>query len=250
MFEYLAYYLYRLYYLKKNKGKKNMIKLISFTDKDTANGMRDTSKTPLTEKEIGYIKSEIHRIGADESVFVFNDKEHLELSTCYNFEKDKIFVTRNVFPDDKYGSTHPRDLMSVGAVLAHEYYGYRPYREEYLSDMKKGKGYHTTPEWQDECRASITAAKTAKNLTERDKSNLVMDAIYRAKEFGHLIKMDEFMKEAVYGYSSSEKNITRNITPLRYIKEEEDYLKTTDKIKDKETSTLQQCSKDFDNFEI
>ena len=124
-----------------------MIKLISTNDKDMANGMRDTSKTPLSESEINYVKSEIQRIGADLSVFVFNDEEHLSSSTCYNFVEDKIYVTRNVFPDEKYGSTHPRDLMSVGAVLAHEYFGHRPYREEYLSDMEQGVDYHTTLIW-------------------------------------------------------------------------------------------------------
>lgn len=36
-----------------------MIRLISANDKDMANGMRDTSKTPLTEKEIAFVKSEI-----------------------------------------------------------------------------------------------------------------------------------------------------------------------------------------------
>ena len=58
----------------------------------------------------------IQRIGADLCVFVFNDKEHLSLSTCYNFVEDKIYVTRNVFPDKKYGSIHPRDLMNVEQV--------------------------------------------------------------------------------------------------------------------------------------
>jgi hypothetical protein len=186
-----------------------------------ANGMRDTSKTPLSDKEIEYVKSEIHRIGADESIFVFNDDKHIALSTCYNFFEDKVYVTRNVFPDEKYGSTHPRDLMSVGAVLAHEYFGHRPYRNEYLADFEKGFDFHVTPIWQDECRASITAAKTAKNLTDRDKSNLVLDAIYRAKEFGHLIEMDDFMKEVLYGYpnSNGEKNISYNLTPIHYVSE-------------------------------
>lgn len=199
------------------------MKFISTNDKDMANGMRDTSKTPLTELEIAFVRSEINRIGADESIFIFNDKEHIDKSTCYNIEEDKIYVTRNVFPDIKYGSTHPRDLMSVGAVLAHEYYGHRPNREEYLSDIQKsietGEDFHTTPIWVDECRASINAAKLAQNLTDRDKSNLVMDAIYRAKEFGQLIEMDDFMKEVVYGYSNGEKNITYDITPIRFISE-------------------------------
>ncbi len=165
------------------------------------------------------MKSEINKIEADVSIFVFNDEEYMSISTCYNFIEDKIYVTRNVFPDEKYGSTHPRDLMSVGAVLAHEYYGHRLFYDEYLSDMSKGDNFHTTPIWQDECRTSINAAKMAHNLTDRDKSNLVMDTIYRAKEYGHLIEMDDFMKEVVYGYTSGEKNISYNITPINYVSE-------------------------------
>lgn len=224
------------------------IKLISMNDKDMANGMRDTSKTPLSKEEIEYVKREIRRIGADESIFVFNDKEHIETSTCYNFIEDKIYVTRNVFPDEKYGSTHPRDLMSVGAVLAHEYFGHRPYRDEYLTDMKKGNDFHTTPIWQDECRASINAAKTAKNLTEKDKSNLVMDAIYRAKEYGHLIEMDNFMKEVVYGYSDGEKNISYNITPINYISEASQTGKTGTRTCNSSMSQMSRTSRDYYDF--
>lgn len=214
-----------------------------------ANGMRDTSKTPLSESEIEYVKSEIQRIGADLSVFVFNDEEHLSASTCYNFVEDKIYITRNVFPDEKYGSTHPRDLMSVRAVLAHEYFGHRTYRDEYLSDMEHGDDYHTTPIWQDECRASINAAKTAANLTDRDKSNLVMDAIYRAKEFGHLIEMDDFMKEVVYGYSSGEKNITYNITPINYVSEAGAIGETEKRICDSGMSKMSRTSRDYNDLE-
>lgn len=225
------------------------IRLFSIDDKDMANGMRDTSKTPLSESEIEFVKSEILRIGADLSVFVFNDEEHIPVSTCYNFIEDKIYVTRNVFPDERYGSTHPRDLMSVGAVLAHEYYGHRPYRDEYLSDMKQGDDYHTTPIWQDECRASINAAKTAHNLTEKDKCNLIMDAIYRAKEFGHLIEMDNFMKEVVYGYSNKEKNISYNITPINYVSETSEVGTTEKWICDSSVSKMSKTSRDYDDFE-
>ncbi len=225
------------------------IRLISVNDKDMANGMRDTSKTPLSESEIEFVKSEIQRIGADLSVFVFNDEEHISVSTCYNFVEDKIYVTRNVFPDEKYGSTHPRDLMSVGAVLAHEYFGHRPYRDEYLSDMEQGDDYHTTPIWQDECRASINAAKTAYNLTDKDKSNLVMDAIYRAKEFGHLIEMDDFMKEVVYGYSNREKNISYDITPINYVSETSEVRISEKRICDSDMSEMSRTSRDYDDLE-
>ena len=83
------------------------MKLIEKQTKDMANGMRDMSRRPLSADEIDFVKSEIRRIEADESVFVFNDEDHQNGSTCYNFIDDKIYVTRNVFPDTKYGSTHP-----------------------------------------------------------------------------------------------------------------------------------------------
>jgi len=151
---------------------------------------------------------EIKRIQADESVFIFNDPDHIKESTCYNFGLDKVFVTRNVFPDVKYGSSHPRDTMSIGAVLAHEYYGHRPNRDEYLSDWEKGPDYHTIPIWEDECRASLMAAQTTPGLTGYDRRDLVLDAIYRAKEYGQLIEMNDFMREVVYGYGKIERQIT------------------------------------------
>lgn len=80
-----------------------MIRFIALDDKTMANGMRNASHEPLTDKEIEYVKSEIRRIEADESLFVFNDKNHLSKSTCYNFIEDKIYVTRNVFPDTEGG---------------------------------------------------------------------------------------------------------------------------------------------------
>lgn len=185
-----------------------------------SNGMRNTSRTPLTEDEILFIKSEIQRIEADESVFVFNDPDHMMDSTCYNFEEDIVYVTRNVFPDVKYASAHPRDTMSVGAVLAHEYYGHRPNRQEYLTDWEKGKDFHTTPIWQDECRASLTAAQIAPGLTEIDRRDLVLDAVFRAKEYGQLIEMNDFMKEAVYGYGKNERSIARKVAAPVYVSEE------------------------------
>jgi len=226
-----------------------MIKLIIQDDKHMANGMRDMSRTPLTDEEIQYVKSEIQRIDADETVFVFNDEDHIQSSTCYNFLEDRIYVTRNVFPDVKYGSIHPRDLMSVGAVLAHEYYGHRTYRDEYLSDYQRGPDYNTTPIWQDECRASITAAKITPNLTDKDKSNLVMDAIYRAQEYNHRIEMDDFMKEVVYGYTNGEKNITCDIGTITYVSEESQEGIANNRNYIDNLSVVQRVTKDYDDFE-
>ena len=43
------------------EGKRNLriFAISEFDDKNMANGMRDTSGTPLTDDEIEYVKSEI-----------------------------------------------------------------------------------------------------------------------------------------------------------------------------------------------
>ena len=80
--------------------------------KSMSQGMRDNSKTKLTSKEISYLRELIREIKADAKIFMFNDEEHVEGSTCYDYVDDVVYVTRNVFPDLIYGSTHPRDIMS------------------------------------------------------------------------------------------------------------------------------------------
>lgn len=200
------------------KGK-TALKFVNISKKETSDGMRDMSKVPLTDKEIEKLKEEIKRIEADESVFVFNDEAHPE-NTCYNCTVDKVYVSRNVFPDTQYGSIYPRDIMSAAAVLAHEYYGHRPYRDEYLNDLETGA--ESVPLWEDECRASITAAKITPNLTPKERQDLILDAVFRAKEAAHVIEMDNFMKEIVYGYkfSDDEKHITMPIPRIVYVSEE------------------------------
>lgn len=73
--------------------------------------------------------------------------------------------------------------MSIAAVLAHEYYGHRTFRDEYLYDLRNKT--ITTSEWKDEVRASITAAKITPNLERTEQVYLIQDALFRAQEFGH-----------------------------------------------------------------
>lgn len=166
---------------------------------DMSQGMRMSGFAPLTEEEIETIKRSIRRIKADESKFIFNHEKHYS-RTCYNPMKDVVYVGRNVFPDINSNSIHPRDLMSVACVLAHEYYGHRAFREEYLNDIEEY--CVTTPISEDECRASITAAKTCPGLSREERSHLIQEAHMRAKEFGIPLENDNFMKEVLYGYSN------------------------------------------------
>ena len=231
-----------------------MFKTIAIENKNMANGQRNLSTGPLTNEEIEFVKKEIVRIGAgdDMDLFVFNDPDHIhnaKLGTGYNYVKDKIFITKNVFPETQYGSTHPRDLMSVAAVLAHEYYGHRRYRDEYISDMKKSIAdyqYHTTEVWKDECRASIDASKLAKNLTQQERSYLILDAIYRAKEYGQYIVMDDYMKGVLYGYNEEgEKGIVPRLTPIRFVSKQDVERIERDREGDDSLSELQEDSEDY-----
>lgn len=177
--------------------------------------MRLFGNRPLTDEEIAVVKTAIREIQASEDIFIFNDPNHYS-RTCYDYLEDRIYIGVNVFPDIKYGSSHPRDKMSIRAVLAHEYYGHRPNRQEYIEDFLSET--KTTSEWQDECRASINAAKITPGLTQRDKELLVDDAIKRAEEFGQIIETDDFMKGVLYGYEyDTTKHIVPQVSTIKYI---------------------------------
>ena len=149
-----------------------------------AGGLRRSPLNVLSETEMEHLKNEIRAIGADESIFAFNES----FGTSYDNRMDKIYVTGNVFPDKN--SLHPRDLLSERAVLAHEYYGHRAYKDTKLE----------TGSWNDEFRASYMAAKNAPNLTDEDRKYLVLDAIERSKEAGITIKYNNYIRRILYGY--------------------------------------------------
>lgn len=167
-------------------------------DRQMANGMRTSRFHVLTDQEKAFVLHEIRAIGADETKFQFHCPEHNR--TCYEPELDTVYIAGDILPDMTSASNHTRDLMSVRAVIAHEYYGHRPHRSEYLQDLKQG--FYTIPRWKDEYRASYEAARYCPNLSEMDKYHLIQDAIDRCQEAGYQIENDGFMKEVLYGYQA------------------------------------------------
>ena len=155
----------------------------NIASRNMANGLRKPSTYILSEKEIDAIKIDIRAIGADESIFKFN----VGSGTCYDDVLDEIRIRGDVLPDNT--SLHPRDLMSVRAVIAHEYYGHRAYRGTKL----------LYGSWNDEFRASYMAAKNAPNLSAEDRRYLILDALERAKEAGISIKTNDFIRRVLYG---------------------------------------------------
>lgn len=155
--------------------------------RDMANGMRKSCMISLTEEDKAFIREEIEKIGADASHFMFRDFS----PTGYSDKRDIVFLSSSVFPPAD-GSVHPTDKLSVRAVLAHEYYGHRPHRWTRLSRNA----------WNDEFRASYAAAKNCPNLSERDRAELIQDAIFRAQSAGITIKYNKFIRRCLYGYES------------------------------------------------
>ena len=143
----------------------------------------------LTAEEIEELKKDIEAIGADAGIFRFNCEECAR--TSYLSELDTVFVKGDVLPDMDNGSPHPRDLMSARAVLAHEYYGHRAY--------KNAKIQLPAGSWNDDFRASYMAAKNAPGLSWIDKLYLILDAVKRAKEAGVTIKHNSFIRKVLYG---------------------------------------------------
>lgn len=152
--------------------------------REMANGMRRSPHIPLTDEEKAHIIKEVVAIGADPAIIVFRDG----FGSGYSDERDVVFVSSNIFPpsDD---SKHPRDLMSERAALAHEIYGHRAHRGTSLE-----KGF-----WNDEFRASYSAALNCPNLTDEDRYYLILDALERAREAGVSIRYNDFIRRVLYG---------------------------------------------------
>lgn len=178
-------------------------------DKHMSNGWRTPGTRILSEQEIKEIRTEIDAINAEQSVFVFNDENHI--NTCYNDLNDKVYIRGDILPDMRYASNITRDLMSIRAVFAHEYYGHRPHRQEYLIDAETGM--RTLPAWKDEFRASYEAAKYCPNLSDLDRYHLIQDAVDRCREVGEPVILDDFMRNTLYGlhYSMSKTTVDLNV---------------------------------------
>lgn len=167
-------------------------------EKHTASGHRRTPYYKLTHDDIEFVKSEIVAINANVDDFVFNSP--ITRGTCFLASDNKVYIKGNVFPDEY--SEHPRDRLSVRAVLAHEYYGHRPYRKQYLLEdadtSPEAISRITNRAWADEFRASYMAAKNAPSLSKEDKVLLIRDALTRAEEAGVSIKYNSFMRRVLY----------------------------------------------------
>ena len=179
------------------KGIENNMKL--FSETHTAAGNRRSPLYKLSEADIKFVQEEIAAISANIDDFVFNSD--YTRGTCFLASDGKVHIKGNIFPDEY--SDHPRDKMSVRAVLAHEYYGHRPYREQYIredndtSDESINKIMARA--WADEFRASYMAAKNAPNLSDDDRRLLILDSLSRADEAGISIKYNDFIRRVLYG---------------------------------------------------
>jgi len=157
-------------------------------DNRSASGLRRSPSIELTDEEINFLKSDISAIGADESVFRFNEGNR----TAFSDRTGNINVRGDVFPDKN--STHPRDMMSERAVLAHEYYGHYDFAPS---------AFEAT-DWRDEFRASYIAAIKTPNLTDNDRRYLMLDAYERAREAGNFYEYSDKAREIIYGYKSKD----------------------------------------------
>ena len=171
-------------------------------EREVAHDVAGGRKSPfyiLSDRDISYVMEEIEAIGADPNDFVFNSP--FVRGTCFLPSEGKVHIKGNIFPDTS--SNHPRDLLSVRAVLAHEYYGHRPYVQQYLLEDS-----NTSPDliskikshvWADEFRASYMASKNAPNLSQEDRVLLIRDALSRAEEAGITIKYNNYIRRILYG---------------------------------------------------
>ena len=122
----------------------------------------------------------IDAYGEDYDKLIFN--EHRITAYHGDFEDDDfISIVGEIYPDTH--STHPTDLLTIRAVLAHEWYGHRA-----------NKSTHLPPgHWMDEYRASLLASRDTPGLEEFERIQLMADAKTKALYAGFKVDPDTFM---------------------------------------------------------
>jgi hypothetical protein len=138
----------------------------------------------LTEDEIEIVLYMADSIGIpayDEDVLIFNEYEKTAYHGDYG-DDDFVAIAGDIFPD--LDSDHPTDLLTIKAVLAHEWYGHRSF-----------KGTHLPPgHWMDECRASYYASIITPNLDDNERRGLILDAKERIKKAGKDIDVSAILE--------------------------------------------------------
>ena len=183
--------------LLSGKRKSTTYYSICYTsfEKNMSLGLRRGIGIKLTKSEIDIVKKEALAIGIDLRHLVFNDTVHQR--TCYVADDDIVYIGSDIFPDLKSMSTNPIDLLSIRAVLAHEYYGHKPRRKQYLDEY--ANKVERMPLWEDEYKANYDAAKNTPNLSQIDRYRLIQSAIRRCEEAGVFLERDQFVMEVLYG---------------------------------------------------
>ena len=156
-----------------------------------ANSLRKPIDHILTEDEIAFVAQEAEAIGIPKELLAFNEGS----MTGFRDATRHIYIRGNVFPDVEYGFS-ARDLMSVRAVLAHEYYGH----------YRMCPSPHETGSWEDEFWASYKAAVDTPSLTLIDRRYLMIDAYDRAKNAGAFEGLTEEARRIIYGDNQHDGN--------------------------------------------
>jgi len=140
--------------------------------------------------DMDLVVSEAKSIGIEPDYLRFNSSG--ANGTSYDPTDDIVDIKGDVFP--RLTEAHPRARMSIRAVLAHEFYGHRPNRAQYLWELENNIPFELD-EWQDEFRASYNASKADIDLSVADRACLHDDAISRAEEKQAYGKLEKLLKE-------------------------------------------------------
>ena len=155
--------------------------------RNMANGSRMSRDHIITEEEEALIRKEAKALGIPEEMLAFNEGAR----TGFKDSTYIINIRGDILPD--VTSTQARDILSIRAVLAHEYYGHAAFHP---SSFEIG-------DWRDEFRASYFAAINAPNLSANDRRLLMLDAYDRAREANIFLEYSPKAKKIIYGYENN-----------------------------------------------
>jgi hypothetical protein len=158
-------------------------------------GFRTSRFYKLSAAEIDQLTRDFESIGGNPKMLRFNKGT----KTGYVDEVDLIYVRGDVLPTTNPAAIDPNTTMSARAALAHEL-GHQAF-----TGTKLGVG-----DPRDEIRASIWAAQNVTKLSNPERTDLLLDALQRARTAGDwdvVSQLNTMLQKPVIKWHSFQLNI-------------------------------------------
>ena len=174
---------------QENKDRINAQKRANYAEKKAQKALNNSNnrfimnvntggkrnENPLTDKQIKECQDYAKSLGMPKDRILYSENRN----TAYGDTFDILMLGTDVYPNPESPDINGR--LSYKSAIAHEIVGHR-------EAILRGKTHFSPGDVLDEAQASIRAARFAPGLTEKERYELLHDAINRLRKSGLKIR--------------------------------------------------------------